>query len=217
MVKPKIEYDLKEASWKFAFLKFMEISLFLIFIFGFYFVGLYANNLPQNSCNFKMGLQIPCPHTDNPTGFNLWVIGLTFCMLVFLSSSVILLTLIVWGILILIIAFILYWYVMWNWGIAKRWAETPVSKKLREIAREKEKRERWTILEDDVVTIRDHLIAGYRYDDIKFLKRMEKYKGKTAKVIELDVDDQTYRLSIDRGNNWWTVPMLKLKEKRKIE
>ena len=44
MVKPKIEYDLKEASWKFAFLKFMEISLFLIFIFGFYTVApSYAN------------------------------------------------------------------------------------------------------------------------------------------------------------------------------
>jgi uncharacterized membrane protein len=203
----KIDYNKEEASWKFVALKVIEIAIVLIIIFGFYSIGLYINSIPTQSCMFRIGLHIPCPHTDNPTAFNLWTIGLLFCLLIIF-------TLIMWAIIIAIIAGIIYLIIIWNWAWAKRWAETDESKKRRANEHEKKLRNTWTLLEDDLVTIKRNLKVGERYDDIKFTKSMKQYKGKTGRILDLDVDDHTYKISTDNQTKYWTVPMLKLTEKR---
>jgi hypothetical protein len=207
MTKPKIDYDLKEASWKFLFLKFVEVSIVLIIIFGFYGIGLYANSLPQDSCDFKVGLHIPCPHNNTPTFLNIWTVGVMFVLLI-------LFTLILWALVIGISGLLLYLFVFWNWNWAKKWAETYESKKKNAIEREKKLRERWTILEDDVVIVKQNLKISEKYGNIKFVKKMKKYEGQIGRVSRLDQEDHTYKLSIDGKDFWWTTGMLKIKEKR---
>lgn len=202
----KIDYDFGEAGWKFVILKFLEISAVLIFIYGFYYIGVYANGLPEESCNFKIGLHIPCPNIDFPTAFDLWLVGFCFCVLIIL-------TLFVWLLIIGVAVAILYLIFALNWSWAKRWAETYESKKKRAIAKENDIRDEWKILEGDTVTIKDSLEVSKYYEDLKFVKRMAPFKGKTGRVLELDSDDHSYKLDIDR-KSWWSVPMLKLKGKR---
>jgi len=207
MTKSKIDYDVKEASWKFAFLKIVEISIIFVIVFGFYFIGIYANNLPKGSCNFKVGLSIPCPHTDTPTFLNLWAVGVGFCFLIIF-------TLVIWAVILAIAVGIIYLIILVNWNWAIKWAETYDSKRKKLIEKEKKLRYDWGILEDDIVQVKENLKIGEKYGNIKFVKKMKPYEGEVGKVLRLDEDDHTYRLNIDGREYWWTIKMLKIKERR---
>lgn len=208
VVKSKKDYDVKEASWKFIFLKIFEISAVLMFLFGFYYIGVYANNtLSEMSCSFNIGLDIPCPHTDNPTAFNLWWVGVSFCFLI-------LFTLILWAIVIGLIAGILWIIIHYNWKWAKHWARNYECREKEAIEKEKKLRNRWGVLEGDMIVIKQNLKISQKYGNIKFVKRMKPFEGEPGRVIKLDTEDHTYRITSDSQQFWWTVPMLKITQKR---
>jgi hypothetical protein len=176
----------------FFILKFIEISILLILIFGIYYLGVYANNLPYDSCNFRLGLDIKCPHADNPTKVDLWGIGILFLMLIIF-------TLLGYLVAIIITIFILYYIISINWDWAKKLAMT-----------EEEKRKKYKMLPGDVVKIKNNLKNNKYYGEVKFIKKMKKYEGCVGKILKLDKTDNTYRLSVDNEKYWWTVSMLEL-------
>lgn len=66
----------------------------------------------------------------------------------------------------------------------------------------------------DRVRIREDLSAGQEYDGLLFGHSMAKYRGKTAKITE--VDGYTYHLDIDESEFWWSEAML-LPAKKTLE
>jgi uncharacterized membrane protein len=214
----KKDYNFNEAIWKFALLKTLEISAVLIFIFGFYYLGLFVNN-HQGATFGWVGGNIPLPHSiDNPSVFDVWIIGVYYALILFLI-------LIVWWAAIIVCFLIVLYIGHINWEWSKRWAETKEGRTNRLTKKEEELRERWELLEGDLVTIKKDLVVGKSYesstwgDSIKFVAGMKKYMGKTARILELDVDgsSHSYRISVDGKRFWWTTPMLTLKKKREID
>jgi hypothetical protein len=66
----------------------------------------------------------------------------------------------------------------------------------------------------DRVCIREDLSAGQEYGGLLFGRSMAKYRGKTAKITE--VDGYTYNLDIDESGFWWSEAML-LPAKKTLE
>lgn len=61
----------------------------------------------------------------------------------------------------------------------------------------------------DKVKIREDLEVDKRYNELFFVKDMEKYKGKIATITRLSPVQHSYDIDIDDGDWCWTDDMLK--------
>lgn len=61
----------------------------------------------------------------------------------------------------------------------------------------------------DKVKIREDLEVDERYNELFFVKDMEKYKGKIATITRLSPVQHSYDIDIDDGDWCWTDDMLK--------
>ena len=70
----------------------------------------------------------------------------------------------------------------------------------------------------DTVKIRKDLKGDSCYDGLIVLPCMEKYTGKTAKIIEANNNNDInyYKLDVDNGGYWWTASMFECYEKYEI-
>lgn len=70
----------------------------------------------------------------------------------------------------------------------------------------------------DTVKIRKDLKVDFYYDKVIVLPCMEKYTGKTAKIIEARNNNNVNycKLDVDNGEYWWTASMFECYEKYEI-
>lgn len=189
------EYDKSKAKFYFVLLKFAEVIAVLTFIFGFYGLGLIQNFFIRKQIWF-FNLSLESPFTN---ALAIWFAGWLFLFSIFII-----------GFVTLCFFVLTYWiismFVKVNWRWSKSLAETEKGKKERLEKENERDRKRYGHAIGDSVTIKEKLNVGTKYSSVKFVKKMQKYTGKVAKIKKID-EDGDFRLDVDDQTHFWSKEM----------
>jgi hypothetical protein len=214
------EYNESKARRTFVILKLLEA----LAIISPYFFGLINNYFVSVGYDYLVWSK------EATSFFGTYLAGLSFILTVIITIAFIVFGIAVFLFLCWGVGYCIYLllrgFVNLNWAWAKRISETPEGRIIRLTKYEENRRKKYPVLTGDTVRIKENLKLGkkYGYGDVKFVNRMDKYKGKEAIVGECFEDDdfeddKSFRLNIDNGDkkrSWWVAEMVTLVKKRPV-